>query len=197
MAAVVAAEVWFKTRTHFAPIDAEMLGQYPLLDRLGFFGVEPGTPRGGVRFLKTATRVLLNPRHMLWVTAQGVFTDVRQRPVTLMPGVQRLAHTLGRKGQDATFSVMAVEYVFWDESKPEMLLAFGKPMSAEQAAEDGTLAAELNRVMDALAAAAMDRDPEAFTVVQGGSAGVGGAYDGLRRMRAWLSGQRFRARHGG
>ncbi len=209
MAAVVAAQAWFPGRQHFAPIDQDMLGQYPLFKRLGFFGVETGTARGGAKFMKTALGLLNTaPRkqrshggRVLWVTAQGTFQDVRDRPIQLMPGVSRLAGRLARRdphtlGGAAWILPMAVEYAFWEESKPEMLFAFAKPMTAAQAAEHDALEAVLTRTMDQLAVAVRRRDAAAFEVVLGGSAGVGGGYDVLRRMKALAQGRRFDPRHG-
>ena len=48
-----------------------------------------------------------------------------------------------------------------------------------------------------LAAAAIGRDPDAFVTVISGRVGVGMAYDGLRRVRAWSRGERFDPSHGG
>ncbi|MEM6552651.1 MAG: lysophospholipid acyltransferase family protein [Planctomycetota bacterium] len=223
MAVVVAAKRWMSPPdwVHFAPMDAAMLKSYPLMDRMGFFGIEPGTARGGAAFMKTAMGVLRggygpNARRAkihagmgrcLWVTGSGAFRDVRERPVGLMPGVARLAGRLARTGIEVAspldsewVSVMAVEYVFWDQSRPEMLMAFGKAVPVGEVTVAG-LEAEMERVMDALAAAAVKRDPGLFEVVEmpwltRKRVGVGGAYDGFRRLVSWMRGRRFDPGHG-
>lgn len=48
-------------RTHFAPIDTHGLAQYQFLGRLGFFGVEPDTPRGGRAFLRICESITSGP----------------------------------------------------------------------------------------------------------------------------------------
>jgi hypothetical protein len=50
--------------------------------------------------------------------------------------------------------------------------------------------------MDALADDAATRDPDRFTTVVLGRAGVGGAYDVWRRLKAWARGRSFDAAHG-
>ena len=63
---------------------------------------------------------------MLWITAEGSFTDARTRPVRLRPG---LAH-LARRVPGATIVPLALEYPFWDERTPEALCRFGTPMES-------------------------------------------------------------------
>jgi hypothetical protein len=55
----------------------------------------------------------------------------------------------------------------------------------------------LESTQDRLAAAVLARDPAAFTSLLAGRVGVGPAYDTIRRIKAWLRGERFDASHGG
>ena len=90
------------------------------------FGIELDTPRGAAQFLSICTRVLSDPRRVLWITAQGEFADPRQRPLRLRPGI---AHLL-RRFPDAVVLPLAMEYTFWNEAKPEALARFGPPIAA-------------------------------------------------------------------
>jgi 1-acyl-sn-glycerol-3-phosphate acyltransferase len=188
----------FPERRSYGPIDAEALGRYRFMARIGLFGLEPG-PRGAAAFLKAGERILSDPEAILWVTAEGRFTDPRTRPVRLMGGVAHLARRVG----GAVLLPMAVEYPFWTERKPEALLRFGAPMASEQLAamppDQATraLERELEDTMDGLAAEAAARDPAAFETLLSGTVGVGGVYDLWRRARAWARGERFRPEHGG
>jgi hypothetical protein len=98
---------------------------------------------------------------------------------------------------------LAVEYPFWNERFPEALAAFGPVMRVEdfpgRSADEWTtvLARELEATQDRLAAAALGRDPAAFTPLLRGRVGVGPAYDMIRRLKAWVRGERFDASHGG
>jgi len=78
-------------RVGYGPMDASELRRYGLLRRMGVFGIDPHSPRGAAAFLSVGRRVLADPRRTLWVTAEGHFTDPRQRPVTLRPGIAHLA----------------------------------------------------------------------------------------------------------
>ena len=184
-------------RAGFGPIDAQSLRRYGLLARMGAFGIDLDTPRGAARFLGTSLRILENPAHMLWITAEGGFTDPRRRPVRLRPG---LAH-LARRIPGAVILPLAVEYVFWNESRPEALARFGPPIQADANPTipewTATLEAALTETMDALAAESARRDPTLFQRLQSGRTGVGGIYDAWRRLRAWASGHRFDPSHEG
>ena len=141
--------------------------------------------------------MLSHPASILWITAEGHFTDPRQRPVRLRAGIAHLA----RRVPGAVVLPLAIEYSFWNESKPEALIRFGSPIDTgrERTVAEWTehLEVELTRTMDALSADSVRRDPALFRHVLRGSAGVGGIYDLYRRSRALAAGRRFDPTHGG
>lgn len=182
---------------HYVPIDAAALRQYRLFEPLGFFGVEAGTPAGGVRFLRTASAILSAPRRGLWVTGQGKFTDPRQRPVELRAGVGHLARRL----HDAVLLPLAIEYPFWQERYPEALVHFGSPIEVSNGRACSVdewmrrITAGLTEAQDQLARLAQAQDAAAFDTLVGGSVGIGGVYDLWRRLKARATGRRFAAGH--
>jgi 1-acyl-sn-glycerol-3-phosphate acyltransferase len=188
----------FPDRVHSAPIEADALKRYRFFARLGFFGIEPGTPRGARTFLRTATELLRQSGAALWVTVQGRFADVRERPLRLKAGVGHLLRRL----EGGTVLPLALEYPFWNERGPEALACFGTPIAIESGVNRSVadwmeaIDSGLSTAMDTLAAAACRRDETLFEPLLGGKVGVGGVYDLWRRLKAWLSGQRFDARHG-
>jgi 1-acyl-sn-glycerol-3-phosphate acyltransferase len=181
---------------HYVPIDARALRQYRLFEPLGFFGVEQ-TAEGALHFLKTASAILSQPNNALWVTVQGRFTDPRQRPVLIRPGIGHLI----RRMSGALIVPLAIEYPFWHERYPEALAHFGEPIEVgdgkEQTAEQWVawMRAALTRTMDDLAAEAMTQDAARFTTLVGGRVGVGGLYDWWRWLMARLTGRKFRPGH--
>jgi phytoene desaturase len=184
---------------HYAPIDAVGLAKYPFLERLGLFGIEVGTRRGGLQFLHTAQAILSRPFNALWITAQGTFTDPRQRPIRLREGVGHLARRL----PGGIILPLALEYPFWQERFPEALALFGTPLAIGPTEGTPSVAEWMRRIeqglesaMDALAAAALARDPAAFEVLIGGASGVGGVYDLWRRCKALFRCEKFTPAHG-
>jgi 1-acyl-sn-glycerol-3-phosphate acyltransferase len=187
------------TWEHYPAIDAEALAKYAFFRRLGFFGVDTHSLRGAAEFLRTAAALLAKPNRAVWVTAQGQFSDVRSRPLNLRSGVGHLAARMER----GFILPLAVEYTFWTERTPEALLRFGTSIDVTEApgrsGRDWTARIEeaLTDALDGLSAEAMSRDPERFTTLVGGKAGVGGVYDLWRRLKAAATGRRFVAEHGG
>lgn len=194
---VVLFDTYVPDREGYGPMDAAALERYPFFKRLGAFGVEVGTYRGAVTFLKTAEAILERPGAQLWMTAEGRFTDSRQRPVQIQPG---LAH-LARKVEELSAVPLAIEYPFWNERRPEALVRFGQPVDFTGLAGRETwsfqrrLEEALEATLDRLAEDATSRDPDRFDTLILGKSGVGGIYDLWRRGRALGRGERYVASH--
>ncbi|HEV2855879.1 MAG TPA: lysophospholipid acyltransferase family protein [Thermoanaerobaculia bacterium] len=184
----------FPERRHYGPIDAAALGKYRFFEKLGFFGVEPGTARGARRFLTVSQEILSRPDTALWIAAEGRFTDPRERPVCLRSGIGHLASRV----RQAVLLPLAIEYPFWEERYPEALARFGEEVStgdADLGAGDWTpiLESHLESALEALATESLSREPSRFEVLLGGGkAGAGGVYDTWRRLKARFTGERFR-----
>jgi 1-acyl-sn-glycerol-3-phosphate acyltransferase len=185
----------FPGRRGYGPMDAAELRRYGLFRNFGVFGIEPGTARGAAKFLRVASGLLNAPDTCLCVTAEGAFNDPRLRPIHLRAG---LAH-LARRHPGAVFLPLALDYVFWNESKPEALMRFGTPVqppaSNSVAAWHRALEESLTAAMDGLAAESSVRNPAVFKKLFSGTAGVGGPYDAWRWLRALVLRQDFSARH--
>ncbi len=177
-------------RTHYAPISAASLKQYPLFARLGMFPVEQNSSRGAVQFLRGAEAVLAGGG-VLWVTAQGAFTDVRVRPAVLKPGLGALVHRL----HAATVVPVAMEYTFWNQRLPEALVAIGEPVNVSDgrsqvsAAWTTLLEARLEALQDDLAMASCKRDSAKFATLLDGGRGTAGVYGAWQRVRSRLRGE--------
>jgi 1-acyl-sn-glycerol-3-phosphate acyltransferase len=196
---IIAADRFFPAYESYAPIDAEMLKQYGIFGRIGAFGVDLHTPRGAAAFLRTSAEILSSQDRALWITAQGRFGDVRERPLGLKPGVARLVEL----SPDCTIVPLAIEYGFWLERGAEAFMAFGQPMRGRdlvrraRPARLERLESELTATLDRLSADVASRDPARFRSVLEGRAGVGGLYDGWRRLAAAVRGRAFDPSHEG
>jgi 1-acyl-sn-glycerol-3-phosphate acyltransferase len=192
------AQYLWPERTHYAPMQAVALERYRFFKRLGFFGVQSGTRQGGLTFLRVSQAILQQPATALWVTPEGRFTDPRQRPVHLLPGIGHLAARL-RQG---VLLPVALEYPFWEERLPEALVRIGEPCRVGDVAPGDTaawtqhLAGELERTQNALAHDACYRHADAFRVILRGRVSIGGVYDMWRALRARWRGESFTRQHG-
>ncbi|WP_337173720.1 lysophospholipid acyltransferase family protein [Paludisphaera sp.] len=197
MTAVVLSELLGAGRAHYAPMDQQGLDQYRVLERLGIFGVELESARGGIAFLRKATAILGRPESVLWITPQGRFADARERPTRFREGLGRLLH----RTAEVSVIPLAIEYPFWNDRRPELLVRFGGTIAVgdggARPAEDWTRLVEsaLEEAQDALAASSCSRDASRFEALIAGSAGVGGVYDLGRRLRSALRGEAFSKEH--
>lgn len=195
MVALHLAQTFYPRQAAYGPIAAEALRKYPFLAKVGFFPVQRESVQGARRFLEQVAIILGRSNHALWLTPQGRFTDVRQRPLQFAAGLGHLA----LKHKEVMFVPVAIEYAWWHERAAEILVAFGSSVdfsNARGSAEHGHLCeAALELLQDRLAVASVQRDAAAFELLIAGSTGVGGVYDLWRRVCAWLRGSRFDPRH--
>ncbi len=188
-----------RSADHFAPMDAVATERYSVFRKVGLFPVEQGSARGAVQFLRSARAILTQPESVLWITPQGGFTDVRQRPVVFRGGLGALLNRLPQ----AVVLPLAIEYTFWDERLPEALALIGDPIHfvhgvchASTAPAGEQVAEQLARTQDALAALSIQRNPGLFRSISRGHAGTSGIYGGWQRLQARLRGRHFVAEHG-
>ena len=168
-------------------MDADSLTHYRFFERMGVFGVESKNMRGAREFLRTSRSILARPRTALWITPQGRFADVRERPPGIQPGVAHLAHRLER----AIILPLALEYPFWDDRRPEALARFGPAIVVERGidrtVEDWRICIEdaLARTQDALVCQARLRSSAGFETLVGDKTSA----DSGRDRSRWLRGR--------
>lgn len=198
MVAFLLGERLFPETPQYAPMDASALEKYGILRKLGVFPVEMQTARGAVQFLRTGEAVL-SAGGVLWVTPQGRFADVRERPVVFRPGVAALAVRVAAQSGQCTVLPLAIEYTFWDERLPECLMRLGRVVrvfAGETVEEVGErLRLALEGEMNALAELGRSRGPAGFELVLAGGSGTGGFYALGRRLRAFVLRRPYVADH--
>ena len=194
---VLLSREYFPGHTSYAPIDLAMLDRYGFFKHLGFFGVEQRRRRGARTFLETAHTLLSSAGNALWLTPQGRFVDVRERPLRLQGGLGALA----AREPHATFLPLAIEYSFWMEPRPEILVAFGDSIvprlePARSAADwSDVLSDALEATQDELAARSCRRDAVEWFTLNRGQVAVNGVYDAWRWLRARVRGEKFTPEH--
>jgi 1-acyl-sn-glycerol-3-phosphate acyltransferase len=187
----------FSRRRHYAPIDSLALERYGFFKYLGFFPLQIDHPLTAARQFKEACdSIAAESKSTIWITGEGKFSDPRQRPIHLVSGL----HHLGENFR-VTFLPLAIEYSFWEERYPEVLVGFGKPIEIEPENRSDKnlqklLTDRLEITMNQLAQRSMKRQQDDFIILLGGNVGVGGVYDLWRSFKARLSGKKFVREHG-
>ncbi len=182
------ARSFLPDRRSFAPIDAAMFERYRFFRHLGFFPLERTSGRGALRFLRNSHAIIASSGNALWITPQGQFVDVRERPLRFQDGLGILAAS----ETAAAFVPLAVEYTFWQEPRPEILVSFGEPsIPATQPGHSGTewtamLSQKLEEAQDHLAERACRHQPTDWFPLVSGKSGQPKIYDAWRRLRSKL-----------
>ena len=215
LVAMYSAKHMFSGFTFQAPIAAAALEKYRIFSKLGFFPVEQETFQGAKHFLDVSLRLLEQPGTSIWITPEGRFADVRDHSAEFMPGLAHLAHSLQRRSDRGSartwFVPIAIEYTFWEERLPEILVWFGEPqvvahlesssnsptnVNPNKAEWNDRLVSALRRAQQRLSAAAIARDESLFEVMLSGSAGTSRVYDVWRRLWSRVSGKPIELQHG-
>jgi 1-acyl-sn-glycerol-3-phosphate acyltransferase len=192
------AREFLTDRTSYAPIDAESLQRYGFFKHLGFYGIEQQSVRGAKRFLRITCSLLGSERNAVWLTPQGGFRDVRERPVQLRHGISSLAARM----ENVAFVPLAIEYTFWKEPRPEILVSFGQPVVPKHVPMRNSgewldiFGSVLEATQDELAAKSQRRDPADWIVLERGASGIIPVYDTWRWMRSRILRQQFVRGHG-
>jgi len=198
LACIVLSRHFLPGASHYGPMDEAALKHYGFLRKLGLFPVENGSRRGAAQFLRATHQILSTPNSVLWVTPEGRFTDTRTRPPIFRPGLAALVARLGA----CTLLPLAIEYTFWDERLPEILVACGQPVEVIDGKQNSVaewndrLEAALAATQDELAALARLRDPARFETILSGRVGISGVYDAWKRFVALLTGRVYERSHG-
>jgi len=100
------------------------------------------------------------------------------------------------------FVPAAVEYTFWEERQPELLMWFGDPLSIDamlgksKQEWSAALSQRLRQAQQALASASIARDESQFEILLGGSSGSFFIYDWWRKSISCLRGKKVSVAHG-
>lgn len=180
------ARRYARNREVFAPMDRAMVEQFKFMRKLGLFGVDldnPGAFKAMVKYVNALADS--NPRPSFWITPQGEFADVRA-PLELRPGAAAIASRLDSAGRPPRVVSLAIEYTFWEDRKPELLLLARPCRSPERSTTSlwqRRMTGSLDAAMRDLAKLSMARDATAFETVLGrGSSGVNPIYDAILRI---------------
>ena len=190
---------FFPNRQAYAPIDADAIKGYPFMRKIGLYGVTQNSTSGTRQFLRTSKAILTQSTpSIIWITAQGRFADIRERPVVLQPGLGALLNSTIKTNKVIAIP-LAVEYAFGEEKRPEVFINFGSIVEphTELSVSSWTRQCEasLELAQDELAKVVMTRNHEKLTTLLGGSTGVGGVYGQWQRVKALVTGQKFDPSH--
>jgi len=188
-------------RVSVGPVEVEQWRRFGFMKKLGLFGIDPHDPRSAPAMVGyVLERLRERPRTNFWITPQAQFVDAREK-IVVRPGVSMVAAAACAAGMDVRAVSIAIEYVFWVERRPEVLLRLAPvegPVGSGEARESTpawhrAFTRAMRENQSALAGLSIARDPAAFEVLVGGAEGrVNPLYDLWQRVRGRGGGIRAR-----
>lgn len=183
---IVLVDRFTPTRQVYAPMDRAMVEQFAFMRKLGLFGVDldqTNAFKSMVQYAANLAATSTNPS--FWITPQGKFADVRA-PLEMRPGAAAIASRLDSQSRPPKVLCLAIELLFWEDRKPEVLM-LARPCPAPERSTtthwQREMSATLHAAMQDLSQHAIKRDPDAFDIVLGaGASGVNPIYDAILRL---------------
>lgn len=159
-------ELW--SRDGYCVVEEPNLLKYPFLARAGAFSIRRGDPRSTVETFRYITELLGRPRAMVFTFAEG-----KLRPFTDAPQLERGLEVVARKTGVRCVPV-AIRPVFFEDEKPELMVAVGEAHPPEPIAQSQQrLGALCRRILESPAR-------EGFELALAGARGARARWDAVR-----------------
>jgi 1-acyl-sn-glycerol-3-phosphate acyltransferase len=113
----------------------EELNRFPLLRRGGAYSVNKKSPQSAMKALKYSVDVVGDLRNMLCIFPQGIIRPPHFRPIEFQTGLAYIAENALKKYGKVNLIPMAVDYAFFRDNRPEVIVEFGKRIELRQGNE--------------------------------------------------------------
>lgn len=160
------ADLW--SRDGYCVVEEPNLTKYPFLARAGAFSIRRGDARSTVETFRYAKALLRRPRAMIFTFAEGRLTPFTAAPV-LERGLEVLARRTG-----ARCVPVAMRPVFFEDEKPDLLVAVGAPHPPEAVETSAERLGALCRRI------AETRGTAGFELAEPGARGARARWDAVR-----------------
>lgn len=113
----------------------EELNRFPLLRHGGAYSVNKKSPQSAMKALKYSVDVVGDLRNMLCIFPQGIIRPPHFRPIEFQTGLAYIAENALKKYGKVNLIPMAVDYAFFRDNRPEVIVEFGKRIELRQGNE--------------------------------------------------------------
>ena len=104
----------------------EELNRFPLLRRGGAYSVNKKSPQSAMKALQYSVDVVGDLRNMLCIFPQGIIRPPHYRPIEFQTGLAYIAQNAVKKYGRVNLIPTAVDYTFFRDNRPEVVVKFGK-----------------------------------------------------------------------
>ncbi len=104
----------------------EELNRFPLLRRGGAYSVNKKSPQSAMKALQYSVDVVGDIRNMLCIFPQGIIRPPHYRPIEFQTGLAYIAENAVKRYGKVNLIPMAIDYAFFRDNRPEVIVEFGK-----------------------------------------------------------------------
>ena len=104
----------------------EELNRFPLLRRGGAYSVNKKSPQSAMKALQYSVDVVGDIRNMLCIFPQGIIRPPHYRPIEFQTGLAYIAENAVKRYGKVNLIPMAVDYAFFRDNRPEVIVEFGE-----------------------------------------------------------------------
>ena len=104
----------------------EELNRFPLLRRGGAYSVNKKSAQSAMKALQYSVDVVGDLRNMLCIFPQGIIRPPHFRPIEFQTGLAYIAENAVKRYGKVNLIPMAVDYTFFRDNRPEVIVEFGK-----------------------------------------------------------------------
>lgn len=128
--------IFFLTRhqdrkSFYCMMEEKQLRHYAFFTWIGAFGVDLSNRLQSALSIRYATRLLKNPRALVWIFPQGEMTGP-QEPIAVKPGT----HFLASRYPVTQLLPVCFRYEFVREDRPQIFIQFAPPFSAAESSDE-------------------------------------------------------------
>lgn len=113
----------------------EELNRFPLLRRGGAYSVNKKSAQSAMKALQYSVDVVGDIRNMLCIFPQGIIRPPHYRPIEFQTGLAYIAENAVKRYGKVNLIPMAVDYCFFRDNRPEVIVEFGKRIELRQGNE--------------------------------------------------------------
>lgn len=113
----------------------EELNRFPLLRRGGAFSVNKKSAQSAMKALQYSVDVVGDIRNMLCIFPQGIIRPPHYRPIEFQTGLAYIAENAVKRYGKVNLIPMAIDYCFFRDNRPEVIVEFGKRIELRQGNE--------------------------------------------------------------
>ena len=104
----------------------EELNRFPLLRRGGAYSVNKKSPQSAMKALQYSVDVVGDVRNIPCIFPQGIISPPHYSPIEFQTGLAYIAENAVKRYGKVNLIPMAVDYAFFRDNRPEVIVEFGK-----------------------------------------------------------------------